>query len=395
VPALVLAVDELPVTHNGKRSERAARDTLDGRPAPNLSALRNPGALASITAALAAATAETASPPTGETAPDDHTAAVVTRIWRENLGPAAGYEGTFSDLGGSSRQAMTVLRQVRSELGRDVAMADFLAEPTLGGLVAAARRTTAPDGTPAVVRLAAGDPLLPPLFFVNDAWGDVDMYWAAAQLLTATGPVYGLRLDLHRADGRRATIEELAVEGVAQLSAGAPEGTVRLAGHSFGGLVAFEVARRLQRAGRPVDVLGLLDVLPPTAGLRRTEQLVSGVANRLAVVLPGLTDQTLTESLAARFRPASLSPERRLLLESEGVYNAHRPGGYTGPVTYFRARRRLGGAQNVIRAWRRLCPDLTVVDVPGCHHDVLGQENVAETARRISDVLQVAMAPGS
>jgi acetoacetyl-CoA synthetase len=64
-------------------------------------------------------------------------------------------------------------------------------------------------------------------------------------------------------------------------------------------------------------------------------------------------------------------------------------------VTYFRAQRRLGGAQNLLRAWRRLCPDLTVVDVPGCHHDVLGQENVAETARRFGDVLRAVTAPGS
>jgi acetoacetyl-CoA synthetase len=327
VPAIVVAVDELPVTHNGKRSERAARDALDGRPAPNRSALRNPGALAGITAALAAATAGTAAATAGATAPTDRTTAVVTRIWREHLGPAAGYEGTFSDLGGSSRQAMTVLRQVRSELGRDVAMADFLAEPTLGGLLAAARRTTAPDGTPAVVRLAAGDPLLPPLLFVNDAWGDVDVYWAAAQLLTSTGPVYGLRLDLQHAGGRRATIDELAAAGAEQVAAQAPEGPVRLAGHSFGGLVAFEVARRLRQGGRTVDFLGLVDVLPPTAGLRPPERLLCAVANRLAVVLPGLTDQSLRESLAARFRPASLPRDRQLLLESEGVYNAHRPVG--------------------------------------------------------------------
>jgi acetoacetyl-CoA synthetase len=45
VPAAIAQVDELPMTHSGKRSERAACDALSGRPVKNLEALRNPGCL--------------------------------------------------------------------------------------------------------------------------------------------------------------------------------------------------------------------------------------------------------------------------------------------------------------------------------------------------------------
>lgn len=45
VPAVVVAVDDLPTTHSGKLSERAARDAVNGRVPANLSALRNPGCL--------------------------------------------------------------------------------------------------------------------------------------------------------------------------------------------------------------------------------------------------------------------------------------------------------------------------------------------------------------
>jgi len=48
VPAVMLAVDELPVTHNGKLSERAARDAVNGRTPANLAALRNPGCLEAL-----------------------------------------------------------------------------------------------------------------------------------------------------------------------------------------------------------------------------------------------------------------------------------------------------------------------------------------------------------
>jgi acetoacetyl-CoA synthetase len=45
VPAVIVPVPELPVTHNGKVSERAAQDLLNGREVRNLTALRNPSSL--------------------------------------------------------------------------------------------------------------------------------------------------------------------------------------------------------------------------------------------------------------------------------------------------------------------------------------------------------------
>jgi acetoacetyl-CoA synthetase len=50
VPAVVVDVSALPQTLNGKYSERAARDTLNGRKPKNLSALRNPACLDEIVA---------------------------------------------------------------------------------------------------------------------------------------------------------------------------------------------------------------------------------------------------------------------------------------------------------------------------------------------------------
>jgi acetoacetyl-CoA synthetase len=41
-------VRALPQTHNGKYSERAARDVVNGREPPNRAALRNPECLAEL-----------------------------------------------------------------------------------------------------------------------------------------------------------------------------------------------------------------------------------------------------------------------------------------------------------------------------------------------------------
>ena len=50
VPDVIAQVSELPQTHNGKRSERAVQDLLNGRRPRNLSAIRNPETLMALLA---------------------------------------------------------------------------------------------------------------------------------------------------------------------------------------------------------------------------------------------------------------------------------------------------------------------------------------------------------
>jgi acetoacetyl-CoA synthetase len=48
VPAKVVAVPDLPRTHNAKLSELAVSDAVHGRPVKNVHAIANPGALDSF-----------------------------------------------------------------------------------------------------------------------------------------------------------------------------------------------------------------------------------------------------------------------------------------------------------------------------------------------------------
>jgi acetoacetyl-CoA synthetase len=377
VPSLVLQVADLPITHNGKRSERAARDTLNGDPVPNLASLKNPESLDGIAEALTAGAAEEHAPAARPLADGDDLEAAISGLWREALGPDADAGRSFTDLGGTSRQAMTLLRQVRLTVGRDVLADAFLADPTLPTLIDAARNAPRATDAPGAVQLAPGTPGLPPLFLLHDAWGDIDVYWPVAQLLTGTGPVHGVRTDLTHPDGtRRRTILELAAANATEIQRTAPTGPLRLGGYSFGGLVAFETARLLADAGRQVDDLALLDVGPPPGLLNRAERLANGLGIRLALVVPSLREGPFSDVLRARFRPDTIPADRRVFIESTDLFNHYRPGRYTGPVTYLRARRRLPVIQNMLRAWRRVAPQLTVRDIPGAHHDMMSQTNI-------------------
>jgi thioesterase domain-containing protein len=86
------------------------------------------------------------------------------------------------------------------------------------------------------------------------------------------------------------SVEELAVPHTALILNSAQPGPYLLAGHSFGGLLAFEVAHQLQREGRQVEMIFLLDSWVSTIPwwqkiqvltLNRAKQSFAFRANRL------------------------------------------------------------------------------------------------------------------
>jgi thioesterase domain-containing protein len=62
-------------------------------------------------------------------------------------------------------------------------------------------------------------------------------------------------------------IETLALRYVTELQRDQPEGPYHLGGYSFGGIVAFEMARHLRRAGAEVALLAIVDIGPGYRGL--------------------------------------------------------------------------------------------------------------------------------
>lgn len=376
VPSLVVAVRELPFTHNGKKSERAARDAANGDPVRNSAALRNPGCLADIRAAV-----EQADDVPEASATDD--GAALAAMWSTVLGtPDAREDDNFFDLGGSSRQAMTLLRRVRLVLDREVDVAAFAEEPTLGNLAELVRAAQPAQDT-AVEVLAAGDESRPGLVLVNDAWGQLSSYRGLVSGLAIEGQVLGVRSRLVEDDGRRSTIAEIAARNVAALRAFRPDGPYRLAGYSFGGLVAFEMAVQLQRAGDDVDFVGLLDVWPPKAGLTPGERRSRRWSQYLSVLVPGLPEVSLFQRFFRRDTDAAAETEARSFLDSLEVYDDHAPETFAGVVHYFRATRPIHTGRSTLRPWRRVVGDLVVHRAPGAHHELLAEGNVDVVAAEL------------
>jgi thioesterase domain-containing protein len=118
-----------------------------------------------------------------------------------------------------------------------------------------------PDGW--VVAFRSGG-TVPPLFCVCSSGGDVSAFSDLVQNLPMDQPVYGFSVPPSETIGERfPSVQRLAAIYVAKLRALQPHGPYYLCGHSFGGIVVYEMAVLLAEAGEEPGLVALIDTLHP------------------------------------------------------------------------------------------------------------------------------------
>lgn len=177
-----------------------------------------------------------------------------------------------------------------------------------------------------------------------------------------------------------------------------PNGPYYLAGHSFGGVVCLEVARRLQERGAQVPLLAMFDSYVPSLvySIGAWQRARAHLAEFGEQGLPYMRKKLLLKlERQLRFWPvapevAQLHRQRDLRLNIRRLAGlSYRPTCYSGRVVLFRATDRSAFAPRVEDGgWSAYIPDLHVHTVSGDHMVMLDKEHVHFLARELEFYLQ-------
>jgi amino acid adenylation domain-containing protein len=396
VPAFFVSLEAFPLTPNDK-IDRAAL------PAPDVA-----GAMAE----------QYAAPRT----PVEH---ALVRIWEQVLHvPRVGIHDPFFEIGGHSLLVVQLMTRIEQALNVKIAVIELYKQPTVAALAEHVTRM-ASENRPAREAESPASPLVvlsarkagAPLVLIPGIVGVLHGYYDFAQALGELRPVYGLHaLSMQEGDIRH-TVESIARLYVSSLLEVWDRGPFHLLGHSYGGIIAFEMVRQIEQQGHRLGSLILVDADPlalkmkelsPNAFvlrymlrfLRLDDVAIPETAEGLEFAGSARLAAVLHDLVSRRDPEGSLDYERMdqwvRTIQSRYI-DAYAPAPYRPAAEVLEIWAQHGAMQRNVRApmrdpsstWQQLLQKATDrLVVPGDHESVLGREHASPLATMVNDWIE-------
>jgi acyl-coenzyme A synthetase/AMP-(fatty) acid ligase/thioesterase domain-containing protein/acyl carrier protein len=331
----------------------------------------------------------------------DQIAQTVARVWHHVLlVPVRAAEDDFFDSGGDSLKAITFVIELERALGLEISLTLINEAPRFDQLCRALSERRAPGSTP-LVTLKAGDGV-PPVFFIHGVGGNVVEILPAARCVTYPGAVIGIRArGVVRGEVPHTSIEAMAADYLREIKERQPNGPYYLCGYSSGGLVAFEIARRLSESGDEVGLVGLFDTtMSPVRWPLRA--WLSILARRMALLAAALRVTPIrtwpaklrksAERLRAWHGTLGATPSIAVRVAASALIASakYHPGFYCGQLTLFSPAEREPGLPSLESIWRKHARTVVVVETAGTHSTMLSTLHAETTAARVTRHLPAA-----
>ena len=335
-----------------------------------------------------------------EAADGDRIARAVRQVWRHVLRvPVRGPEDDFFEAGGDSLKAITFMMELERALNLELSLTLIIETPKFAALCDALREHGTAHYTP-LVTLKAGEGL-PPVFFIHGVGGSVARLFSIARRMTYSGAVIGIQArGLTGKEPPHARVETMAVEYLIEVKARQPHGPYYLCGYSFGGLVAFEMARRLRELGDEVGMVGLFDTM--MSPLRwPLHSWLAIVRCRMARFAAGVRDapihtwpasiRKIVGRVCERLRGYRLTSALKVTLSAMRASARYRPGFYPGELTLFSPVGREPGLPSLQAIWSKHARALSIVETAGSHTTMLSAANAGFVAACLTQRLPVSL----
>lgn len=303
----------------------------------------------------------------------------IAAVWHRCLGVSPSRQDRFGALGGDSLMVVQMKSLLEQELGQELPLGLFLEDKHLAELAAGINGEAKPSEE--LLLKLNGAETGQPVFFVHAISGTIFPFRDLASALAV--PFYGLQSRGLISPRPHADLVAMARD-YRQLIEARFAPPYRIGGWSFGGLVAWEMARQWLSEGIAVSELILLDMQAPVPG-QITDIDDQGLRERFEADLNGLGPLALAEEMKERlwrifeahvlatrdFHPqqtvAELSPPNTLLLVAEKGFGAT----HTQPD--------LG--------WGPWLGQPQIVRIPGDHYSCLEADNLASWVTRLNGTM--------
>ncbi|HVB56393.1 MAG TPA: alpha/beta fold hydrolase [Candidatus Acidoferrales bacterium] len=288
----------------------------------------------------------------------------LTPIWqsvleRSSIRP----EDNFFDLGGDPPLAYKLFDEIAKVCGRELPPVTIYRAPTITGLAALLDQPATPVLPPLVLLKAGGEQ--PPIFIAHGLGSSAMEFFDLVRYIRTSRPIYGLQAK--GSDGAAppfARIEDMAQFHLDAIQSVQPHGPYSLIGYSLGGVVAFEIARRISASGEKVAFLAMIDSYPHTEPLtlwKRIHLIAAQLRYRAS---------DLMRSAAYRPVPVPLSRVRARARFSDFLaWTRYRPRFYDGKITFARAES--SQYPDPVTTWSHLASAFEGETLPGDHHGIL------------------------
>jgi len=236
IPSAFVILEALPLTPNGKIDRRALPSPSHHSNSDTIVLPRNPVELK------------------------------LSQIWSTILKlDLVGVKDNFFDLGGHSLLAPYLMAQLKEQFGKDIPLTTLFQNPTIEQLAIAVQKDAdTRSDSPLVAIQPMGE--RPPLFCVPGAGGYPFYLYNLARCLPPDQPFYSFQASYDKQKLVSITsVEEKATHYIQAMQKVQPQGPYFLAGHSFGGKIAYEMALQLLDRGEKVALLAILDTTAPAA----------------------------------------------------------------------------------------------------------------------------------
>jgi amino acid adenylation domain-containing protein len=351
----------------------------------------------------------------------------LVQIWEEILGvKPVGIHDNFFDLGGHSLLAVTMMDRVREITGRKLPVTALIENATISHLAELILSEELKAPSP-VIKLQSEGANLPLYFLHGDIIGGGFYVRDLSRQLGDSRPFYVLPpADI--SETALPTVEEMATQHLRDLREHCPRGPYLLGGFCIGGLIAYEMARRLRSAGEQVPFVALVDPEMPGALLRGHVRLVQWLTKR-RYLSPRQTTRLFSRGHKFLYRLRELwrapvrdklrfalrktrswfnrssrnalpvqdsgprestehpSGKQDLLATFQWVLSNYVPASYDGKVTIFLTEEQEASAPFLRRKWLEAAPRAEVNRLAGSH---LGSitTNVRVLARKMNECLE-------